>query len=94
MRPAMWRSTKAKRNGRGPVGPLRRQRLANGQGRWNFATLDSSNSGGLDHPDLKNYHTANMWPGRVYTDLYFARARVYSGHTALARVDPYYTGLR
>jgi hypothetical protein len=77
-----------------PTGPLRIQRLANGRTRWDLATLDSSNAGGLNHPDLKNYHIANMWPGRVYTDLYYARPRVYGGHTPVAEIDPYYTGLR
>jgi hypothetical protein len=75
------------------TGPLRIQRLANGQTRWDFATLDSSNDGGPNHSDLKNYHTANMWPQR-FVSVYFARHRVYDGATPLQRIDPYYTGLR
>ena len=77
-----------------PTGPLRIQRLANGRTRWSGPTLDPANDGGPNHFDLKNYHIANMWPHRVYTDLYFARARVYSGDTPLIRIDPWDTGLR
>ena len=77
-----------------PSGPLRIQRLANGQTDWHLATLDSANDGGANHFDVKNYHVANMWPGRRYTDLYFARPRVYDGAIPVAKIDPYRTGLR
>lgn len=84
----------SRRNAAGnPTGPLRIQRLSNGRTRWHLATLDSSNDGGANHFDIKNYHIANMWPGRRYTDLYFARPRVYDGKTPVAEIDPYWTGL-
>jgi hypothetical protein len=78
-----------------PTGPLTRQRLTNGSTRWHYATLGPStwDGTGLDHPDLKNYHLANIFPRRTYVPLYFARHRVYDGATPVEQIDPYYTGM-
>ena len=61
-----------------------------------YATLDPLHNwnGTPNHPDLVNYHTANMWPGRRFVWLYFARHRVYDGADPVQQIDPYYNGLR
>ena len=84
-----------------PRTPLIRQ-VVGGEGgiplshRRYYRTLDPAHNwdGTPNHPDLKNYHTAGMWPGRRFISLYFARYRVYDGATPVEEIDPYYTGLR
>jgi hypothetical protein len=80
--------------------PLARQ-LVGGDGgvpltyRRHYATLDPAHNwnGTANHPDLKNYHTANMWPDKEFLSLYFARHRVYDGAVPVEQIDPYSTGL-
>ena len=83
--------------------PLTRQTVSNAsigiaptQRRY-YATLDPAHNWdghSLSSADLKNNHIANMWPGRTYTPLYFARFRVYDGAVPVQEIDPYYTGLK
>ncbi|MGH3337332.1 MAG: hypothetical protein ACRDPL_00690, partial [Propionibacteriaceae bacterium] len=80
-----------------PTGPLVQQTLSGGVKRRYYTTLDPNiNWDGHtpNHADLKNYHSANMWPGRNYTPLDFARFRIYDGTTPVNGIDPYYTGLK
>ena len=80
-----------------PTGPLVQQTLSGGVKRRYYKTLDPNiNWDGhtLNHADLKNYHSSNMWPGRNYTPLDFARFRIYDGTTPVREIDPYYTGLK
>ena len=73
-----------------------RRRIAPTARRY-YATLDPAHNWdgvALNHPDIKNYHSANMWPGHTFTPLYFARFRVYDGAVPAAQIDPYYTGLK
>ena len=92
----------AKRGSNGtPTTPLTRQVIGGDGGvpltrRRYYATLDPEHNwnGTPNHPDLVNYHTANMWPGRRFVWLYFARHRVYDGADPVQQIDPYYNGLR
>jgi hypothetical protein len=91
----------AQRDAQGvPKGPLTRQNLVppglTARQTHHYATLGSHNWDGhsLNHPDVKNYHTANMWAGRTFSTLYFARFRVYDGSVAVTQIDPYFTGLK
>jgi hypothetical protein len=92
----------SQRNADGTVTtPMTRGTISGGgiapTGRRYYATLDPAHNwdgSSLNHPDIKNYHTANMWPGHTFTPLYFARFRVYDGATPVAQIDPYYTGLK
>jgi hypothetical protein len=79
-----------------PTTPLTRQTLSDKTYRRYYKTLDPSinwNGHSLNHGALTNYHRADMWPGRKFTSLSFARFRVYDGLTPVRRLDPYYTGL-
>jgi hypothetical protein len=85
-----------------PTGPLRPQMLGGSAGvrkglRRYYSTLEPGvnwNGHSLNHPDLKNYHTAKLWRSRTFTSLYFARHRVYNGATPVRQIDPFYTRLR
>ena len=80
-----------------PTGPLVQQALSGGVRRRYYKTLDPNinwDGSTPNHADLKNYHSANMWPGRTYTPLDFARFRIYDGTTPMTEIDPYYTGLK
>lgn len=92
----------SRRNAAGkPIRPLTRQTLrAAGEAptkRRYYRTLDPTinwDGHSRNHPDLKNYHAAELWPDRTLTSVFFARHRVYDGTTPVRRIDPYYTGLR
>ncbi len=91
----VWHSQRG--NDGKPTGPLTKQELANGSTRWYYKTLDPNitcDGTGLNQPELKNYHMANIFPDRTYTPLYFARHRVYDGTIPVEHIDPYHTGLR
>ena len=95
----VWHS---ERNAAGtPTTPMTRGTISGGgiapTARRYYATLDPAHNWDgvtLNHPDIKNYHSANMWPGHTFTPLYFARFRVYDGAVPAAQIDPYYTGLK
>jgi hypothetical protein len=84
-----------------PRMPLTRQMIGGADGipltyRRYYATLDPAHNwdGTPDSVNLANYHSANIWPGRRFISLYFARYRIYDGRTSVREIDPYYTGLR
>lgn len=81
-----------------PIGPLARQTVKppnlTARQRYYYQTLGRNNWDGksLNHADVKNYHSAGMWPGRTFTALYFAGYRVYDGAVPVEQIDPYALG--
>lgn len=73
--------------------PLTRQTITTPTGAttqtYHYVTLGPNNwnGSGLNHADVKNYHTSGMFTGLI--PLYFAGHRVYDGAVPVAEIDPY-----
>jgi hypothetical protein len=72
--------------------PMTLQTLKNGKTRWNFPTIDASNSAGPYTLRLQNYHKDNQpgWSGTYST--YYGKHRVWPANTTLTQLNSVYIG--